>query len=194
MDVAVTAAPELDRRRLLAASDDLLDEVERLRLGDGGAIPERLNTAIVALQHRLGRPNPPVAPRTLKAAHELILAVQQRLMAANPRNPTTRAHTGRGSGQFVRTQLKPGVDWKLLSLPALPPSGADLDWLSLVEDTVERACDRWAWAQHLAVAAARDRHEAEPAWARAQAAWENYWDLRQEATELQRRGLRLALG
>ena len=194
MSPATSTAAELDRRRLLTASDDLLEEVEVLRLGDAHQLPDRLNAAIVALQLRLGRPAPPVSPRTLKAAHDLIFAVQQRLLAANPRNPTPRAHSGRGSGQFVTARISPGVDWKLLSLPAVPPAGADFDWLALVEDTVERACDRWAWAQHLAVVAARERGDAAAALARARVAWENYWELRQEATELQRRGLRIAPG
>ena len=180
---------DLARRRLLAESDELLGEVEELRLQDREAIPVGLEHAIKALQERLGRRQPPVAPRTVKAAHDLVLAVQQRLMAGNPRVSATRSHPGRGGGQAVTVDITEDASWKLLALPPLPPQGPDLGWLELVQATVERACDRWMYAHHQAVRAARFKQPASVPLARARAAWENYWELKEEAAELRRRGL-----
>src|SRR5258707_1436318 len=80
-------ATGIRRKALLAESDVLLDDVEMLRLQDKTDAPPRLREAIHALQLRLGRRNPPVPPATLHAAHDLVFAVQHRLMAANPNHP-----------------------------------------------------------------------------------------------------------
>src|SRR5665213_51955 len=93
------AAIETRRRSLLAESDVLLDDVEMLCLQDETEAPPQLREAIHALQLRLGRRNPPVPPATLHAAHDLVFAVQQRLMAANPAHPHPNRHAGRPSGQ-----------------------------------------------------------------------------------------------
>ena len=76
--------------------------------------------------------------------------------------------------------LDGGGSWKLLSLPA-SGSLSQEDWQSLLLATLERALDRWAYAQHRAAAASRDQSGARQAIARARTAWGNYWDLRQEA-------------
>jgi site-specific DNA recombinase len=129
---------EVRRRSLMAESDGLLDDVERLRLDDHSEVPKQLRDAICALQVRLGRTDPPPAPATLHAAHDLVFAVQQRLMAANPKHPRPNRHAGRPGGQPVVTVLRDGGLWKLLTLP--PPGGTPDDaWLELVECTVERA-------------------------------------------------------
>jgi hypothetical protein len=175
---------EQRRRGLLNESDELLDHLEALRLRDRTRVPKRLKTAIEALQKRLGRSDPPPPPSTLRAAHDLVLSVQQRLMAANPRNLLPRAHAGRANGQPVVASIKGGGRWKFLSLPPPPVSGPDRDWLTLVDDTVDRACDRWAYAQHQVARAARDGDGVEVAMARARAAWRNYWELRLEAERL----------
>jgi hypothetical protein len=184
---------EQRRRRLLNESDELLDNLEVLRLKDQTRVPARLRRAIGELQKRLGRADPPPSPSTLRAAHELVLSVQQRLMAANPRNTLPRAHPGRALGQPVITRIKGGARWKFLSLPPPPLGGPDSSWLSLVEDTVDRACDRWAYAQHQVTRAARDGIGLEIAMAMARAAWRNYWELRVEAERL-RLSLRVAPG
>src|SRR6202165_1226376 len=92
-------ASETRRKSLLADSDVLLDDVETLRLQDETEAPPRLREAIHSLHLRLGRRNPPVPPATLHAAHDLVFAVQQRLMAANPNHPHPNRHAGRPSGQ-----------------------------------------------------------------------------------------------
>src|SRR5437588_11831904 len=113
-------AAETQRRILLAESDHLLDDVETLRLHDESEAPLRLREAIRALQIRLGRRNPPMPAATLDAAHELVFAVQQRLMAANPSNPRPLRHPGRPGGQPIFTIVRDDKKWKVLTLP--PPT------------------------------------------------------------------------
>ncbi len=171
----------------MAQSDSLLDDVEMLRLRDESNAPARLREAIRALQLRLGRRNPPVAPATLDAAYDLVFAVQQRLMAANPRNPRPNRHAGRPSGQPIVALVTNETRWKVLTLP--PPTAAsdELEWIELVEATVERAWDRWCYAQQQAVRAARMHVKAAPAVAVAMAAWSNYWEMLEEAERIKRR-------
>jgi hypothetical protein len=180
-------AVEMRRRSLMAESDDLLDDVERLRLDDHSEVPQPLRDAIRSLQIRLGRTDSPVAPATLHAAHDLVFAVQQRLMAANPKHPRPNRHAGRPGGQPVITVVRDGGLWKLLTLPP-PPGGAPDDaWLELVECTVERALDRWCYAQQHAVRAAQERYKPHIALAVARTAWSNYWELYLEAEEIRAR-------
>lgn len=184
---AVAATAEFHRRILLAQSDILLDEVENLRLNDASEAPLRLREAIRALQIRLGRRNPPVAPATIDAAHDLVFAVQQRLMAANPNNPRPVRHLGRASGQPLMTLVREDRRWKVLTLPPPPISGENEEWLELVESTVERAWDRWCYAQQQAIRAVRLRVRPVLAVAVAQAAWNNYWMLLEDAERIRSR-------
>jgi hypothetical protein len=176
------ATAELHRREMLARSDRLLDEVEQLRLSDEVRIPPTLREAIRGLQQRVG---PETAnPRTVRGAQLLVFAVQQRLMGANPHNSQPRAHVGRARGSPKRARLPGGGEWKELTFPARPAQGPDSDWWVDVQLVVERALDRWSFAQNQAVAAARSRQPAEKALRRALAAWANYWELRCEAERL----------
>jgi hypothetical protein len=182
-------AGETQRRSLLAESDSLLDDVEELRLGDHTEAPQALREAIRALQVRLGRHDPPMPPATLHAAHDLVFAVQQRLMANNPNNPRPNRHVGRPGGQPVVTLIRDERRWKLLTLPPPPNNAAEEEWLDLVESTVERAWDRWCYAQHHAVRSAREHFKPYVAAAVAQAAWSNYWELFEEAQRISARPL-----
>lgn len=187
IDAPSEAAAETRRRSLLAESDVLLDDVETLRLQDVTEAPPRLREAIQALQLRLGRRNPPVPPSTLHAAHDLVFAVQQRLMAANPNHPHPNRHAGRPSGQPIITRIADNRVWKVLALPSAPNGAADTVWLELVDCTVERALDRWCYAHQHAVRAAREHFKAHVAAAVAQAAWANYWELLAEAERINER-------
>jgi hypothetical protein len=178
---------EARRRSLLAESDLLLEDVEDLRLSEEAEAPLRLLEAIRALQIRLGRRNPPLSPATLDAAHDLVFAVQQRLMAANPRIPRPNRHTRRQSGQPMVTVVREGMRWKILTLPPPSSAGEEADWIELVDSTVERAWDRWCYAQQHAVRAARERFRAQVAVAVAGAAWTNYWQLLQESERIKER-------
>jgi hypothetical protein len=180
-------AEEERRRALLAESDSLLDDVERLRLDDEVEAPHQLREAIRALQVRLGRHDPPLPPPTLHAAHDLVFAVQQRLMAANPNLPRPNRHAGRPGGQPVVTLVRKRRLWKLLTLPPPPTGATDDSWLELIEGTVERAWDRWCYAQRHAVRAALERVQPEIALAVARTAWMNYWELREEALGIRAR-------
>jgi hypothetical protein len=181
------AADEIRRRSLLAESDALLENVEALRLDDETEAPTHLREAIRSLQVRLGRRNPPVPAATLAAAHDLVFAVQQRLMAANPNHPRPNRHAGRPSGQPVITVVRDDRLWKVLTLPPPPASGEVYEWLDLVDSTVERAWDRWCYAHQHAVRAARERFKAHAAVAVSHAAWANYWELSEEAERLKAR-------
>jgi hypothetical protein len=183
---ATDEAAELHRRFLLAESDVLLEDVEMLRLEDAAEAPPRLREAIRALQIRLGRRNPPVPPATLDAMHDLVFAVQQRLMSANPKNPRPSRHAGRPGGQPVMTVVREDRRWKVLTLP--PPAGVvDDEWWELVESTVERAWDRWCYAQQHAIRAARMHLKAQVALAVARTAWGNYWMLLLDAERIRER-------
>ena len=177
-------AIEERRKALLAESDVLLDDVETLRLEDKAHAPLRLREAIHALQLRLGRRNPPLPPATLDAAHDLVFAVQQRLMAANPRHPRPIRHQGRPGGQPVVTVVRRNRVWKVLTLPSPPAGGDDAEWQEMIDATVERAWDRWCYAQQHAVRAARDHFKAAAAVAVSRAAWANYWELLEEAERI----------
>jgi hypothetical protein len=180
-------AVEMRRRTLMAESDGLLDDVERLRLDDHIEVPRQLRDAICSLQARLGRTDPAPAPATLHAAHDLVFAVQQRLMAANPMHPRPNRHAGRPGGQPVITVVRDGGVWKLLTLPPPPGGGPDEAWLELVECMVERAWDRWCYAQQHAVRAAQERYKPHVALAVARTAWSNYWELYIEAEAIRAR-------
>jgi hypothetical protein len=184
---ATEQAAELHRRLLLAESDVLLEDVETLRLNDMFEAPPRLREAIRALQIRLGRRNPPVPPATIDAAHDLVFAVQQRLMAANPKNPRPVRHLGRPSGQPVMTVVREDRKWKVLTLPPPTMNGDDSDWMELVESTVERAWDRWCYAQQHAIRAARMHVKPQVALAVARVAWSNYWLLLLDAQRIDER-------
>lgn len=178
---------EARRRSLLAESDLLLEDVEELRLHDEAEAPLRLREAIQALQIRLGRRNPPPSPATLDAAHDLVFAVQQRLMAANPRIPRPNRHVRRPGGQPAFTVIREDLKWKVLTLPPPSSTGEEADWIELVDSTLERAWDRWCYAQQHAVRAARERFRAQVAVALAGAAWTNYWELLQESERIKER-------
>src|SRR5579884_3802652 len=173
---------ERHRRLLLDHSDELLARVEELRLAGQYLLPPGLAEAIRKLQLRLDQTA--TRPRTLQAAHQTVFAVQQRLMAANPRHPQPRPHLGRAQGTARVARLPGDTTWKFLTLPAVLPGRSQAEWRELVEATVERALDRWVLAQTRAIAAARARRGARAALARARAAWSNYWDLRCEAEVL----------
>jgi hypothetical protein len=83
--------------------------------------------------------------------------------------------------------------WKVLTLPSPPNGAADLEWLELVDLTVERAWDRWCYAQQHAVRAAREHFKAHLAVAVERAAWTNYWELLEESKRIRER-LRGRLG
>jgi hypothetical protein len=172
------------RRRLLEESDRVLEKVEQLRLVEASAVPQSLRRAIAGLQARLGRQDPPPPPATLRAAHSMVFAVQQRLMAANPRNPGTRAHPGRAAGAPRMQAVRAGARWKVLTLPPQPATGDPAQWLELVDATVERALERWAYAQFHAARAARENGQPGLELALARVAWANYYELSIEADKL----------
>ena len=187
LDTVEEARSDSWRRTLMQESDRLLDEVEELRLADEDDAPINLREAIQNLQRRLGRRDPPLPPATLHSAHDLVFAVQQRLMSANPKHPRPKVHAGRPGGQPLMARVKDEKLWKLLTLPPPPNGMPDAEWIELVDSTVERAWDRWCYAQQQAVRAARTKNRAQIALAVARIAWSNYWELDQEAKAIKKR-------
>lgn len=173
------------RRELLAESDNLLNEIEELRLARAGELPPLLRLRLRRLQTTMGRPAG-AGLLTIRAAHNLLFTIQQRLMAANPRRPTTAAQPGRPAGVPAISPIRPGLTWKLLALPPDPGPGREEAWLAAIEATLDRALDRWAYAQHHAVRSVRRGEPSAPALALARVAWNNYWELLAEATRIRR--------
>ena len=108
-------------------------------------------------------------------------------MAANPNNPRPLRHLGRPGGQPIFTIVRDDKKWKILTLPPPTSNGEDADWIDLVDSTVERAWDRWCYAQQQALRAARVRMHAHLAVAVAAVAWDNYWTLLQDAERIKGR-------
>lgn len=176
-------AAERQRRDLLHASDDLLGEIELLRLHGRRELPDPLRRALWALQLHAGRADP-VLPTSVRSAHNLLFGLQQRLMAANPRRPDSGAHPGRPAGMPAITPIRPGIEWKLLVLPPGGGAGREPAWLELIESTVERAFDRWAYANFHARRAVKTQKNVAAALAIMRVAWNNYWDLSSEAAHI----------
>ena len=77
--------PEADRRSRLAASDELLDEIEDLNLLDRHDLPAQVRNRITALHFAVTGGRAESRLRTCVAAHDFVLALQEPLMAGNPR-------------------------------------------------------------------------------------------------------------
>jgi len=108
-------------------------------------------------------------------------------MAANPNHPNPNRHAGRPGGQPIVTVVSGDRVWKILTLPSPPNGASDAEWLDLIDSTIERGWDRWCYAQHHAVRAAREHFKAQVAAVVAQAAWSNYWDLLVEGERISER-------
>jgi hypothetical protein len=178
LDPATPSPADPDERRrqhLLARSDRLLDAVEELRLRDEVETPPGLRERIMELRRLAGVPGRRL-PDRLELAHNQLLGVQDTLLTLDPRHPRVRG----GGGRSAAT----GEVWKHLNLPPIPASGRDQRWRELARAIVERAFDRWCWAQHHATRAARAGQDARAALRRANAAWTNYYTLRSEAMRL----------
>jgi hypothetical protein len=177
------------RRTTLQSSDLLLDEIERLRLIDRTYLPSPLRDRIRALHAAVTGFATQSKLKTCRAAHDLVLALQEPLLAANPRNTVTRPRTThRAPGQPITVTTSFSGTWKLLSLPPEPAGGLTQEWFAAAVATIERAWDRWSYAQHHAIAASRRRsRQSRQAIGQAMVAWSNYWQLLDEVDRL--RGL-----
>ncbi len=77
--------------------------------------------------------------------------------------------------------------WKVLTLPFPTNYATDAEWLELVDCTVERAWDRWCYAQQQAPRSAREHFKAHGAVDVAHVAWVNYWELLVESERIRER-------
>ena len=81
--LADSGDPEADRRSRLAASDELLDEIEELNLLDRRALPQQVRNRITALLFAVTVCSESKL-KTCVAAHDFVLGLQEPLMAGNP--------------------------------------------------------------------------------------------------------------
>lgn len=116
-----------ERRRLLDATDHLLEQIEQLRLRDVIHVPEQLRTRMAAVAGEI-REGP--SPSTLAAAHDHVFRLQWLLL----RGPEDRA-----SKPGPKAASAGGI--QPLSIPSRG-SESEADWLERVRLVVQRAHDR----------------------------------------------------
>jgi hypothetical protein len=117
-------------------------------------------------------------------AHDAVLSPQAPLLLRNPRCPRPPSYPRRGAGQPTRLTKGSATSRKALALPSVLADGIDDAWLELALVTVERAFDRWAWAQHHAARTAFKHQDVRQAVVLLLAAWSNYWQLAEELDRL----------
>ncbi len=80
------SSPDVDRRRKLAVTDQLLTDIEELRLEAGQVLSAFLRDRIEAAGAEIGGTEHRARISNLRRAHEFVLGLQGPLMAANPKN------------------------------------------------------------------------------------------------------------
>ena len=86
VDCLDARSPEGVRRRKLADTDQLLTDIEELRLEAGHALSTSLRDRIAAAEAEILGTRHRARINSLRRAHEFVLGLQGRLMAANPKN------------------------------------------------------------------------------------------------------------
>src|SRR5260370_21559062 len=130
---------EAGRRLNLALSDELLNEIEELRLVDQQALPSLLRGRIQTLHLAVFGKSPDRTLKNLSAAHDSVLAVQHPLMAANPRISMSSPQGGRAPRQPFSVTTPFRGSWKLPTLPAMPQARLTDDWVPLLAATLQPA-------------------------------------------------------
>jgi hypothetical protein len=80
-------SPDAVRQRMLADTDQLLTDIEELRLDEGNSVSALLRNRIAAAEAEISGTWDSARISSLRRAHEFVLGLQGPLMAANPRNP-----------------------------------------------------------------------------------------------------------
>ena len=80
------ASPDAARRRKLADTDQLLTDIEELRLEPGHSLSAFLRDRIAAAEAEIVGTRHRARINSLRRAHEFVLGLQGPLMAANPKN------------------------------------------------------------------------------------------------------------
>jgi hypothetical protein len=80
-------SPDAVRQRMLSDTDQLLTDIEELRLVEGNALSAFLRNRIAAAEAEINGTWDSGQINSLRRAHEFVLGLQGPLMAANPRNP-----------------------------------------------------------------------------------------------------------
>ena len=84
------SSPDAGRRRKLAVTDQLLTEIEELRLEAGHDLSAFLRDRIAAAEAEIIGTRHRARINNLRRAHEFVLGLQGPLMAANPKNQSSR--------------------------------------------------------------------------------------------------------
>jgi DNA-binding response OmpR family regulator len=137
---------EDDRRRLLRATDDLLERIEQLRLRELIQIPEQLQARVVQMATEIEGDAPRRTPVTLAAAHDYVFRLQRLLLRVGGWRSAAPASA---SASPVPTSVP------LLSLPTRAGSETEAEWLEQVRLVLQRAHDRARYLDAQARAAQR---------------------------------------
>lgn len=92
-------SPEADRRRKLGVTDQLLTDIEELRLEPGNFLSAFLRDRIAAAEAEIIGTRRHSRIKNLRGAYELVLSLQGPLMAANPKNVRNPRARSRPSGK-----------------------------------------------------------------------------------------------
>lgn len=175
-----------DRRRLLAATDHLLDRIEELRLADRVELPEPLRTRLAAVAASVDPRARPRVPTTLAGAHDQVFRLQTKLLRASG--------TVQRAQQVQRRRTAPG-DAARLFIPPRESAGNESDWLESVRLTVQRAQDRARYLAAQVVTATTSPFASEALrtnrHAQAAEAQRAFADLARDARRITGRSLRL---
>ncbi len=136
-----------ERRRLLRATDQLLESIEQLRLLDVVQVPDHLQTQLSSVAATMGENGRRWSPATLADAHDKVFRLQLLLLHG-------------GGAHWMQpgpTAAQPSGDARVraLSLPSRRRFGTSTDWLEQVGLTVQRAHDRTRYLDAQAHAARR---------------------------------------
>ena len=90
VDYVDGSSPEADRRRKLEVTDQLLTDIEELRLEAGHDLSAFLRDRIAAAEAEIIGTRHRARINNLRRAHQFVLSLQGPLMAANPKNQSNR--------------------------------------------------------------------------------------------------------
>ena len=168
-----------DRRRLLRATDALLNQIEGLRLRNLITVPPRLQAQVVQVASEIGVGLPARVPQTLADVHDQVFRLQRLLLRGgdgrkiHPNLPTSTS----------KTNLPP------LYLPDSDASEGSPVWKEQVRLVVQRAYDRAYYLEAQADAAERRTEPGAQALAKrrrleAEDARRNWLELAQQAERI----------
>jgi DNA-binding response OmpR family regulator len=168
---------EQSRRRLLRATDNLLEGIERLRLSGVLQLPEPIRARLDDAARQVGDPIGPGWPATLDAAHEHVFRIQGQILRGGGRPSWRTEPAARSSPNLPE-----------LSLPGRHQHDTEAEWRHQVRLVVQRAHDRAVYlaAQTRAARGAGDDPLAATRGAEAESAQQSFGQLSRDAERITR--------